>query len=209
MTWEIYLPLLGFAAVTLVTPGPNNLMLMASGTNFGLRRSLPHLLGISIGFGAMVFIVGISLVGVFERFPGLQGALKLVAGVYLLYLAWKIAHAAAPRAHEAAATGAAGTVGGAAGKPFSFLQAVAFQWVNPKGWSMALSAVAAFAPDRAALSVAIIGATFGVVNLPSAVMWTLLGREIRRFLNDPRRLRAFNWTMAGLLVATLVPVFLT
>lgn len=197
MTWDAYLPLLGFAAVTLVTPGPNNLMLMASGTNFGFRRTIPHLLGISVGFGAMVFIVGMSLVGVFERFPGLQGALKVIAGIYLLYLAWKIANAAPPEARAAE------------GKPFSFAQAVAFQWVNPKGWSMALSSVAAFAPDRAWVSVAIIGATFAVVNAPSAVMWTLLGREIRRFLTVPKRLRAFNWTMAVALVATLIPVFLT
>jgi len=196
MQIEIFLALLGFAAVTLVTPGPNNMMLMASGTNFGYRRTVPHLLGISIGFGTMVFLVGMGLMTLFEQAPVLQTVLKIVAIAYLSYLAWKIAHAAPPEARQASATG----------RPFSFLQAAAFQWVNPKGWTMALTSIAAFAPDRSLLAVLVISVVFLVVNLPSGSFWMILGQQVRRLLTHPGRLRAFNLTMAVLLMASLIPV---
>lgn len=198
MSTDLFLALAGFAAVTLFTPGPNNLMLMASGTNFGFRRTLPHLFGVALGFGAMVFLVGIGLMGVFEVVPQLQSALKVVAVAYLAWLAWKIAHAAAPVAKT-----------GDDARPLTFLQASAFQWVNPKGWSMALTAVAAYAPERSLGAVVVVALAFAVIALPSSGLWALLGREVRRFLTDPRRLAVFNWTMAALLVATLIPVLMT
>jgi len=195
MTPDLFLALLGFAAVTLFTPGPNNLMLMASGTNFGFARTIPHMLGVALGFGAMVFLVGLGLMGLFERLPWFETVLKFAAIAYLGWLAWKIAHASAPQAS-----------GHASARPLTFLQAAAFQWINPKGWSMALTGVAAYAPDRSFTTVIIVALAFLAIGLPSSGTWTLLGREIRRWLTNPRRLAAFNWTMAALLIATLIPV---
>lgn len=183
-----------FAFVTSITPGPNNLMLMASGANFGFRRTVPHMLGVALGFMAMTFVVGIGLVGLFQTEPRAALVLKIVSVVYMLWLAWKIAHAAAPE--EKAATGT----------PLTFLQAAAFQWVNPKAWAMALTAVAVHAPDRNVASVAVVAAIFGAVNLPSVAVWVLMGQQVRRFLTGPGRLRAFNIVMAVLLVLSLVPV---
>lgn len=194
MTWETLPALALFAFVTSVTPGPNNLMLMASGANFGFRRSIPHMLGVALGFVVMAFVVGVGLAGLFATHPGFVTALEIASVIYMLWLAWKIAHAAAP------AERAAG------GRPITFLQAAAFQWVNPKAWAMALTAVTVYAPERTVLAVALVALIFGVVNLPSVSVWTVLGREVRRFLTTGRRLVAFNWTMAVLLVASLVPV---
>ena len=194
MTCDALLALALFAFVTSVTPGPNNLMLMASGANFGFRRTVPHMLGIGIGFTVMVALVGIGLAGVFERWPGVHTGLKVVSVAYLLWLAWKIANAAPPGG------------GAAAGRPLTFLQAAAFQWVNPKAWAMALSAVTVYAPGRELASVALVALVFGVINLPSVSAWTVLGQGLRRLLSGPRRLRAFNGTMAVLLILSLLPM---
>ncbi len=194
MSPELFIALVGFAFVTSVTPGPNNLMLMASGANFGFRRTIPHMLGVALGFTVMVALVGVGLMSVFDRFPVAHTVLKVVSVVYLLWLAWKIANAAAPGA------------GGGTGKPLTFLQAAAFQWVNPKAWAMALSAIAAYAPDRSLAAAVLVAVVFGLVNLPSVSAWAVLGQQIRHILTNATRLRLYNWTMALLLVATLYPV---
>ncbi|PAL25655.1 LysE family translocator [Sphingopyxis sp. GW247-27LB] len=181
-----------FALVTSITPGPNNMMLMASGANFGLRRTVPHALGVGIGFTLMIVLVGVGLMELFDLFPVLNLILKVVSVVYLLWLAWKIANAAAPD-----------TEGGARGKPMSFVQAMLFQWVNPKAWSMALTAIALYAPDRNLAAVALVAAVFGVINLPSTSLWAVMGQALRGWLSSPARLRVFNWTMAALLVGSL------
>ncbi|WP_460274667.1 LysE family translocator [Celeribacter sp. ULVN23_4] len=194
MDTTLFLALLAFAFVTSVTPGPNNLMLLASGANFGIRRSLPHMFGIAFGFTLMVFIVGLGLAEAFETFPMLRQVMIVVAVLYMLWLAWKIAHASAPGEKEAT------------GKPLSFLQAAAFQWVNPKAWIMAIGAQTNYAQDTTWLAAALVGFGFLLMNLPAISLWAWLGQEIRRFLTNPRRLVAFNWTMAGLLVASLLPI---
>jgi threonine/homoserine/homoserine lactone efflux protein len=194
MTQDLLLALLGFAFVTSVTPGPNNMMLLASGVNHGFARTLPHMLGISLGHALMVVLIGLGLAGVFHAAPHALVALKVVSLVYMLWLAWKIANSAAPGQ------------GKAAGKPFSFLQAAAFQWVNPKAWAMALGAVAAYAPAADLGALAIVAAVFCAVNLPSVALWAAMGEGLRGWLAHPVRLRAFNWTMAGLLVVSLLPV---
>lgn len=194
MSHDILSALALFALVSSVTPGPNNLMLMASGANFGFRRTIPHMLGIAMGFMVMVALVGIGLIGLFDAFPISHTILKVVSVAYLMWLAWKIAHAAAPR-------GRAGT-----GRPFSFVQAALFQWVNPKAWTMALTAITIYAPDRTLGAIALVAAVFGAINLPSVSVWTVLGQQVSRVLSNPGRLRAFNWTMAALLVASLYPV---
>lgn len=197
MTAQILVALVAFAFVSSITPGPNNLMLMASGTNFGLRRTLPHLLGVNFGFVLMIVLVGIGLAQVFEALPVAYTALNIVSVLYLLYLAWKVATAAPPPdASESAA-----------GKPFTFMQAAAFQWVNPKAWAMALTAISAYTlPGRPIFSLAIIALAFAVINLPCILTWAVLGTQVRRFLNNPARLRAFNITAAVLLVASIWPI---
>ena len=171
-------------------------MLMASGANFGFRRSVPHMLGIGIGFSFMVLLVGAGLVQVFDAYPISHQILKVCSVIYLLYLAWKIANAV-PKAVRAGETEA---------KPITFLQAAAFQWVNPKAWSMALTAVTAYTPDTTLPAIALVAMVFGVINLPSVSLWTVMGQQMARILTKPARMVAFNWTMAGLLVASLYPV---
>jgi len=197
MSFAIFLALLSFAFVASVTPGPNNVMLMASGANFGVRRTVPHVLGINLGFAFMIVLVGLGLSQVFDRVPALYDILKWLSVAYLLYLAWKIATAAAPDARVKT------------GKPLSFLQAAAFQWINPKGWVAALTAQTVYAPQHDLVSVLLVGLAFMLVNLPAVSLWVLLGREMRRLLSNPKRLRLFNWTMATLLVASLYPVLVS
>jgi threonine/homoserine/homoserine lactone efflux protein len=194
MTYEILLALAAFAFVTSVTPGPNNLMLMASGANFGVRRTVPHALGVALGFVAMAVLIGIGVAQIFERFPILHTVLKWVSVIYMLWLASKIAQAAAPKD------------GHAKGKPMTFLQAAAFQWVNPKAWAMALGAVTVYAPDGSFVQILAVAVIFGIVNFPSVGIWVFVGVQMQRLLTNPARLTAFNWTMALLLVASLWPV---
>jgi threonine/homoserine/homoserine lactone efflux protein len=194
MTYDLFLALLGFAFVTSVTPGPNNMMLLASGVNFGFRRTLPHMLGISLGHALMVFLVGLGLAGVFRAWPPALMGLKGVSVAYMLWLAWKIAHADAPGEGRAKA------------QPMTFLQAAAFQWVNPKAWAMALGAVAAYVTEPSPAAYAAVAGIFACVNLPSVAVWAGAGQAVRRWLDRPGRLRVFNWGMAALLVLSLWPV---
>jgi threonine/homoserine/homoserine lactone efflux protein len=180
----------GFAFATSITPGPNNLMLLASGTNFGWRRSLPHLLGISFGFGVMLVLVGLGLGQVFRRHPALHGVLKWASLAYLLYLAFRVATAAPPGARDTR------------GRPMGFGAAALFQAVNPKAWAMALTAVAAYGE----LGVAALAAVFVLVNLPCCGSWALLGEQMRRWLHRPRALQVFNWGAAALMVASVLPL---
>ncbi|MEF3046256.1 LysE family translocator [Pseudotabrizicola sp. L79] len=194
MTREILFALVGFAFATSVTPGPNNMMLLASGVNFGFRRTVPHMLGVSLGHGLMVFLVGVGLAQIFTHWPGLDLALKVVSVAYMLWLAWKIAHAAPPRE------------GDAGGRPFTFLQAAAFQWVNPKAWAMALTAVTVYAGGDGWGAMGVVAAVFCATNLPSVSVWAYAGQALRQWLTTNRRLQVFNWTMALLLVLSLWPV---
>ncbi|MED5608823.1 LysE family translocator [Pseudomonas sp. JH-2] len=197
MPLELLAAFLGFAFVTSITPGPNNMMLLASGVNFGVRRTLPHMLGISIGFLLLVVAVGLGLDQLFHAFPLTYQVLRYLGAAYLLYLAWGIARAGAPQAN-----------GRSTGKPFGFLQAAAFQWVNPKAWIMAIGAITTYTPQQGfAGNVLLIAVLFAVVNLPSVGVWTVLGSFLRHWLEQPARRRAFNIGMALLLVASLYPLF--
>ncbi|OEC36559.1 Threonine/homoserine/homoserine lactone efflux protein [Pseudomonas cuatrocienegasensis] len=197
MSTELLIAFIAFAFVTSVTPGPNNMMLLASGVNFGLRRSLPHMFGISLGFMLLVASVGLGLGQLFEQVPLLYSILRYLGAAYLLYLAWKIANSGAPDSQAKAAS-----------KPFSFLQAAAFQWVNPKAWIMAIGAITTYTPhDNFVVNVLLIAALFALVNCPSVGLWTVAGSLLRNWLNNPRALRIFNIGMALLLVASLYPIF--
>ncbi|RIA35674.1 threonine/homoserine/homoserine lactone efflux protein [Ectopseudomonas oleovorans] len=196
MTADLLLAFVAFAFVTSITPGPNNMMLLASGVNFGVRRSLPHMLGISLGFMLLVAAVGLGLGQLFEQVPLLHSVLRYAGAAYLLYLAWKIAQSGAPESS-----------GTAAAKPFTFLQAAAFQWVNPKAWIMAIGAITTYTPHEGFFTnVILIAALFALVNCPSVGLWTVAGSLLRNWLNNPRALRAFNIGMALLLVASLYPI---
>ena len=194
MTYKIIAALFVFALVSSITPGPNNLMLMASGANFGLRRTVPHMLGVAGGFVGMIVMVGAGLAQLFQIYPAAHTVLTVLSAIYLLYLAWKIATAGPARA------------GDATGKPLNFWQAAAFQWVNPKAWTMALTAVAVYAPSQSLWAVAGVAGVFGLINLPCVSAWTLLGQRLRGLLADPRRMRLFNRALALLLLGSLIPV---
>ena len=192
---DTLLPLVIFAFAGSVTPGPNNIMLLASGANFGLRRTLPHMLGISIGHVTQILLVGLALLSVFDRYPFVQTALLVPCALYLLYLAWRVANAAPP---GDAPSGA---------QPLSIVQAAAFQWVNPKAWYMAIYAQTNFAPEGALwLSAGVVALAFAATNLPAITIWAWGGVQMRRVLRTPARLRAFNWTMAACLVLSLYPI---
>ncbi len=196
MTPTLLLALAAFAVVSSVTPGPNNLMLMASGINFGFARTVPHMLGVAIGFTVMIVAVGAGMATVLAVAPGLLGVIKWASVAYLLYLAWKIATAPAKPLE-----------GRSAARPMTFLQAAAFQWVNPKAWTMALTAVSAYIPpDHPRLGLLLVAGVFGAINLPSVGLWAAMGVSLRRFLADPVLLRTFNIVAAITLVATLWPV---
>ena len=196
MSLDAFLALLVYALVTSITPGPNNLMLLASGVNFGIARTVPHMLGISIGFLVLLLAVGFGLGAVLTAFPALHMALKIAGAAYLLYLAWKIAMSRSISDKK-----------GAEGRPMRFIDAAAFQWVNPKAWVMAIIAMAVYTnPDHPFVSVALISIAFTIVNLPSVSVWAGFGTALRGFLSDPVRLKWFNITMGVLLAATLWPM---
>ena len=183
-------PLITYVATMSVTPGPNNLMLAASGVNFGFRRTVPHMLGISIGHGMQVAIVGGLLAWVMVWLDSVRLELVLAGCSYLMWLAWRQARAGQPG-------------GSAKAQPLGFIGAALFQWVNPKAWMMVLNAAILFLPRgggwSAALSLALMCA---LINLPCIALWAMAGDRLRARLSEPRALRVFNYTMALLLAVT-------
>ncbi len=205
MTPETLVSLIAFAFVTSITPGPNNAMLFASGVNFGLRRTLPHILGVSIGFTFMQLALGLGVGLAFEAFPSLYTILRVAGAGYLLYLAWRIAASTPPAVPERAAQRPGSRSVGA--RPMTFLQATAFQWVNPKALMMCITAASTFTPkDHPTLGVLIICGVYLVVNFPCVGAWAALGTALRGLLQDRTRLRVFNVSMALLLVVSMAPM---
>ncbi|MGD8325783.1 MAG: LysE family translocator [Sphingomonadales bacterium] len=197
MLFEHVTALAAFALVSSITPGPNNLMLMASGANFGFKRTLPHMLGVTFGFTFMILAVGVGIIQIFSIFPQVYEVMKILGVAYLLFLAWKIASAAPFQKEEQFENV----------KPFTFFQAALFQWVNPKAWTMAVTGVTAYAlPEDPALGLVLIGLVFALINLPSVSTWAVMGTQLRRFLNVSWKLRVFNITAALLLIVSLYPV---
>ncbi|MFM2051274.1 MAG: hypothetical protein RL682_1765 [Pseudomonadota bacterium] len=203
MTTDQLLALTVFAAVSSGTPGPNNLMILTSGVNFGMKRSFPHLMGITLGFCFMIFCVGMGLQTMFTVIPQLETVLRYVGTAYLLWLAWKIAN-------SGPITSGSGEGKAVGAKPMGFWAAAAFQWVNPKAWFMAISATTTYASTAGGgskfIQVLLVVLVFGVVNLPLVACWGWFGSAMRQFLQDPKKLKLFNWTMAILLVASLYPI---
>jgi len=195
MSADTLLALVVFALVSAGTPGPNNMMLMASGVNFGFMRTLPHMVGIGVGFIALVVIVGLGLGTLLTSAPALHLVFQVACSGYLLLMAWRLAM-----------SGSLGTASASA-QPMGVVEAALFQWINPKAWAMALSTAAVYVdPANLGPSLATVALVFGVIHFPTAGLWTGFGASLRGFLEEPRRLRAFNVTMAILLAASILPI---
>lgn len=196
MSLDTLLALATFALVTSISPGPSNFMLLASGANFGFRRTLPQILGITFGFEALLLGIGFGLGALLTAVPVLHLGLKIAGGAYLLYLAWRIG--------TARALGAAAQAGA---RPLTFVESATFQWINPKAWVAATTALALFADPAAPFaSVGAIALAFALVNLPAVSSWAGFGLLLRGFLADPVRLKWFNIGMGLALAATLWPL---
>lgn len=182
-----------FAFVTTFTPGPNNIMLMTSGANVGFARSIPHLLGVTFGFSAMLMIVGAGLTGAFNSYPFLHTVLKVISLIYLLYLAVKIATSKPTQNTDGY-------------RPMNFFSAAMFQWMNPKGWTMALTAVSVYNPSSSWLNLLIIATVFIFANLPSTSIWVVAGQHLQTWLTTPKRVKSFNYIMALLLIGSTFPM---
>lgn len=193
MSHDTFLALVSLALATLFTPGPNNAMLAASGANFGFARTIPHLVGVAAGFPLMLLIVGLLLGELFQASWLLREGLRWGGATLLLWMAWKIAKSAGTETNSTASA------------PMSLLGATAFQWINPKGWSMAVAASSQFvSPENPLHSALMVTATFMVLGFASAATWVGAGMTISRWLTSPARLRAFNLTMAGLIVLSTI-----
>ena len=192
---ETFWALGAFAFVASITPGPNNLMLMTSGVKYGFGRTLPHLVGVVLGFALMIAVVGLGLGFIFERYPQILPVMRIAGSLYMVWLALRIALAKPIGEVEPG------------GRPIGFFAAAGFQWVNPKAWAMALGALAAYVGvvDSYAGGVLLIAALCALIAIPCCFAWTLFGASLSRLLRDPRVARPFNWTMAVLLVASIAP----
>lgn len=198
MPYDVFVAMFVFAAVTAFTPGPNNIMVTASGVNFGFVRTIPHMAGILIGFMAMLIACSAGLGALFTAYAPLQTALKVIGAAYMLWLAWKVANSR-PADDEPDASA----------RPLTFLQAAAFQLVNPKAWVIAISAIAIYVrPTHWLIDFSILLAVLALFTVLSTSTWTGFGVALRSLLKHPRHARIFNWVMAALLVASIVPMLL-
>lgn len=194
MDYHLLSALVAFAFVATITPGPNNIMLASSGANFGFKRTIPHMLGIGIGFSFMLFLVGIGLIKIFDFIPLSDLILKTISIIYLLYLAFKIASIKDVNVNQEPS------------QPLSFIQAASFQWINPKAWTMALTTISIYAPSHNLYAIVFCAITFAFITLPVVSFWTMLGQKSRLLLSNQTRLRAFNFAMAALLIASIYPI---
>lgn len=198
MPLEQLLALTGFVVVMTGTPGPNNMMLLASGANFGFRRSMPHILGITFGCQVLLVAVALGIGQLLILYPLAAGVLKLLCGAALVYLAWMLVRPV----RQVPATGEVKVP-----RPLTFWQAVLFQWVNPKAWLMMITAIATYTqPEAMFNSIVIIAVLFALVGIPCISIWNLFGASLRSFLQDAVRARVFNISMAVLLLGSMYPL---
>lgn len=195
MTVDQLLPVALFVIAMVGTPGPNNLMLLTAGANFGFRRSLPHILGITLGCQVLLVAIALGLGQLFSTWPLSVLLLKAAGGGFLLYMALQLLRPQAALGEAAEA------------RPLSLLQAALFQWVNPKAWLMLITGLATYAnPQQMLLSTVLIGVTFALVGLPLTCLWNVGGVALKDWLQHGRRLLHFNRAMAVLLLASLLPL---
>jgi threonine/homoserine/homoserine lactone efflux protein len=196
MSRELTIAFMGFAVASFYTPGPNNIMLLSSGLNYGFRRTLPHIAGITLGFSFLVLVVGLGMGAVFASYPLLQSVLKYLGAAYLLYLAVVIALAKPAGAEKQES-----------GRPMTFMGAALFQWVNVKGWVIVagtITAYAAIAPYP--WNMIVLALLSLLVGLTSSSTWALFGSAMQPIVSSPRAVRIFNVVMALLLAASIYPV---
>ena len=189
--------LVALAFVASITPGPNNLMLIASGMNHGIRRTIPHVAGVSLGFAFLIFVIALGLGTLFERYAAIEQILKVLGGLYLLYLAWRIFNTKAVLEGEATE------------RPMTFVEAALFQWVNPKAWVMATTATSTLLVTTSSVIAGAAALTFGfwIVNLPCILVWLVSGAALAQWVNDDRRATLMNRLLGMLLAATVVLLF--
>jgi threonine/homoserine/homoserine lactone efflux protein len=197
---EKFLSFLLFALVGSITPGPNNMISTASGAAFGFVRTLPQMLGVSVGFPLMLIALGLGLGEIFQQAPWLHEALKYAGAAFLLYLAWRIASAAGVEDAEAT-------------RPLTFIEAAVFQWLNPKAWTLSLGALAAFTTPGLGFAaffteIAVLAVLFGAIAFLALVVWCLFGVMIARALQDERKRKVFQFSLAGLLALSVVSLFI-
>jgi threonine/homoserine/homoserine lactone efflux protein len=195
---ENFFPIFLFCISSMVTPGPNNIMIMSSGLNFGIKHSLPHYLGICFGFPMMVLTVGLGMGAIFMQFPMIQGGIKIIGAVYMLFLSWQIA-----RAHVR--VNKYNTK-----NPITFFKAVLFQWINPKAWVMAIGAVATYTNqgENFFLQLFMICLLFLIIGFPSIGAWLFCGTVLKRFLKSDKHQRYFNYSLGALLAISVILIFI-
>ncbi|HBC7455093.1 TPA: LysE family translocator [Proteus mirabilis] len=196
MTFDIFLSLAIFSFVTSITPGPNNIMLLASGINFGLKRTMPHAIGVSLGFFVMLLAVGIGIGALIKSSPIIYNILKYLGALYLLWLAWKtaISHSVEQNSNKQ-------------GSPLTLLEAALFQWINPKSWMMAISGITLYtSPQYPYISMLLVAIIFTLINFPCVAIWATFGHGLRERLKNPKILKLFNFIMGGLLALSAISV---
>jgi threonine/homoserine/homoserine lactone efflux protein len=188
--------IISFAFATAMTPGPNNFMLLSSGLTFGYKKTLAHIVGVVVGFPIMILVVGLGMGTVFEMYPLLYDALKVVGISYLVWMAWKIAT-------SSSSMGTSGEIK----KPFTFLQAMLFQWVNPKAWVMVITVMGSFitSKENVFLQVLFIAFTYLSIGALSTNFWAFGGVYLQKFISNENKVRMFNRVMAVLIVLSVVP----
>lgn len=195
MEWQFFISIAMFALVMTGTPGPNNVMLTASGANFGYRRSLPHAFGIGVGLMSMVFLLASGLGLIFQKYPVIQEAMKWLGSAYLLYLAWKIANAKPTSDY-----------GNSNSQPMTFLEAALFQYLNPKAWMMMVTAIGSFSLQGGQYwwSVFVIAAIFWIFQIQTSSIWVGFGTLIGRWLSSAAAWRRFNFFMGTVTAVCVV-----
>ena len=191
------LSLATFTLSTVISPGPNNIMLLSSGLTFGYKKTIPHMFGIMIGFSIMVIIVGLGMGVVFERFPLIFTILKVIGVLYLFWMAYKIANNSSSYDVDTDLNG----------NPFTFLQAAAFQWVNPKAWIVAITAISVFvtSTQNSFIQVLTISFIYLLSSIVSTNIWALGGVVLKKFLKEEKSIKIFNISMASLLILSVIP----
>lgn len=196
MSLSLYLAFMLYAFVTSITPGPNNLLALSSGVNFGLKRTTPLVLGICFGFSLMFVVIALGMNQLFVRYPVIIPVLKIGGSLYILYLAYLIAQAGDIENNESAGL-----------KPLGFWKGAIYQWINPKGWIVLIGAVTAYINDATPpVEIVLIGLLYGTVGVPCVMMWAVIGGKLSQFLSRGNRMKVFNRCMGILLALSLIPI---
>tara|TARA_B100001057_G_scaffold32470_1_gene29465 strand:+ start:364 stop:981 length:618 start_codon:yes stop_codon:yes gene_type:complete len=195
---EYFIPLLILCIVQSGTPGPNNIMLTASGKNFGYLKSIPHMLGVVIGFLSLIVVFGLGLTVIFSKYPLIQFVLRILGSIYLLYLSYRI-------------YSSVNTEDLSKSKPITFMESSLFQYVNPKGVMMAITTISIYTDhinfkfiSSFSEGMIYILIAFTISNIIAVITWTSVGVFIGQFIKSARGIKLFNALMAFLLVLTII-----